>query len=371
MINPFVISGYRGPEYFCDRVEETRKLCEDIRNGANVTLLAPRRYGKTGLIHNVFSRLTEEHEYQTIYIDIFGTKNLAEFVDLFARSVLGKLDTPFEKLQGAAKHLMQAARGSISYDAQTGQPTITFGLATGTDSVHTLEQIFDYLKERNCPTVIAIDEFQQVREYPEHDVEAILRSHIQFCPAQFIFSDSKQHIIRDIFISPKKPFYQSTLMMPLDVIKEEAYFDFADKFFKAASLKLDREVFARLYARFRGITWYMQTILWSLYAAHEGVTTFEQVEAVIEDRVKANEYDRQQVVSLLPDGAQRLAKAIAKEGRVKAPQAGDFINKYALRAASSVKSALDILIDKEIVYPGTEGYEIYDFFLAEYLKKLA
>ncbi len=48
--NPFVISGYRGPEYFCDRVTETERLCTIVRNEGHVTLLAPRRYGKTGAI---------------------------------------------------------------------------------------------------------------------------------------------------------------------------------------------------------------------------------------------------------------------------------------------------------------------------------
>lgn len=72
--NPFVISGYNGPEYFCDRAEETRKLCTMICNESNVTLLSPRRYGKTGLIKHVFARLEKENGYETIYLDIFGTQ---------------------------------------------------------------------------------------------------------------------------------------------------------------------------------------------------------------------------------------------------------------------------------------------------------
>ena len=48
--NPFVIYGYEGPETFCDRVEETAKMLAAVRNGRNVTLLAERRIGKTGLI---------------------------------------------------------------------------------------------------------------------------------------------------------------------------------------------------------------------------------------------------------------------------------------------------------------------------------
>ena len=44
--NPFIIKGYQGPEYFCDRRDETRRLISAIENGRDVTLMAPRRYGK-------------------------------------------------------------------------------------------------------------------------------------------------------------------------------------------------------------------------------------------------------------------------------------------------------------------------------------
>ena len=52
--NPFIISGYVSPEYFCDRKEETERLIDAMVNGRNVTMIAPRRMGKTGLIKNAF-----------------------------------------------------------------------------------------------------------------------------------------------------------------------------------------------------------------------------------------------------------------------------------------------------------------------------
>ena len=58
--NPFVVYGYKGPEYFCDRVSESNKLCSALRNERNVTLVSPRRMGKTGLIHHVFNKMESE-----------------------------------------------------------------------------------------------------------------------------------------------------------------------------------------------------------------------------------------------------------------------------------------------------------------------
>ena len=94
MNNPFLTAGYAGPEYFCDRVDETRKLVNAIKNDRNVTLIAPRRYGKTGLISNVFARLPSA--YTSIYIDIYSAKNLAAFTKMLASAVFGALDSRME-----------------------------------------------------------------------------------------------------------------------------------------------------------------------------------------------------------------------------------------------------------------------------------
>lgn len=366
--NPFVLTGYRGPEYFCDRVAETDRLCRLIRNESNVTLLAPRRYGKTGLIHNVFAKLGKEEGYETVYLDVFGTQCLADLTRLLAQAVLGRLDTPLEKLGGAARRLVQGLRPTLSYDEKSGQPSLSFTVEESA-AEKTLAQVFDYIKEHERRLVIAIDEFQQIREYPERNVEAVLRGHVQFSPAQFIFAGSKQHLMRDMFTSPKRPFYQSTTMMPLDVIGEEPYYKFASRFFAKVDRTLSREAFHSLYVRFEGITWYLQAILWDLYS--EGIKQIgsDDVDAAIAERVAANEYDEQQVLKLLPPGGLRLLRAIAAEGVVAAPQSGDFIRKYGLRAASSVKTSLEMLIDKEIVYASSEGYVVYDRLLREYLQR--
>lgn len=343
-------------------------MCLAIRNESNVTLISPRRYGKTGLIRHAFERLAEADGYETIYLDIFGTQSLAEFTAALAQAVVGRLDTPLEKMGDAAKRLIQMLRPTLSYDSSSGSPQLSVSLS-GELLPKTLDQIFSYLKEHDRRTVIAIDEFQQIREYPEKGVEAMLRSYMQFSPAQFIFAGSKQHLLRDMFTSPKKPFYQSTTMMPLGVIAEASYYDFANGFFRDAGRQLSAEVFHALYERFEGVTWYLQAILWDLYASGADVVDCRQVEEAVLGRVQANEYDQQRLLDILPDGARRLLRAIAHEGVVKAPQAGDFIRRHALRAASSVKTSLEMLMDKELVYQSERGYIVYDRFLGEYLRR--
>ena len=368
--NPFILAGYEGPEYFCDRVAETNELLRTLENDSNVTLLSPRRYGKTGLICNAFNKLSKKREVETIYIDLFGTQDLAEFTKALANAVIGRLDTPIEKAGGIAKRLIQSLRPTISYDDASGKPSLTFDISAG-NSNKTLAQIFEYIKERDRRVIIALDEFQQICNYPEKGVEATLRGHIQFSPARFIFSGSKQHLMREMFTSPRRPFYQSTYMMPLDVIPKEPYYKFAAKFFEKNGHRIARDVFHELYVRFDGITWYLQAILWDFYASGEDILDMGQLDAVVAKRVKSCEYDQQRVMEILPAGARRLLRAIAAERKVKEPQSGAFVAKHGLRAASSVKTSLKMLVDKELVYPAADGYVVYDRLLAEYLRNSA
>ncbi|MEG2515088.1 MAG: ATP-binding protein, partial [Bacteroidaceae bacterium] len=83
--NPFLITGYHSPDYFCDRKQETGIIINGLHNGRNITLIAPRRMGKTGLIKNAFYKLKEQQpDIITLYMDIYSTQNLSDFIRLFA-----------------------------------------------------------------------------------------------------------------------------------------------------------------------------------------------------------------------------------------------------------------------------------------------
>lgn len=77
----------------------------------------------------------------------------------------------------------------------------------------------------------------------------------------------------------------------------------------------------------------------------------------------------QTVFSFLTDNQRSLLKAIAAVGVVKQPQSGDFIRDRNL-TSSSVKTALDTLLEKELIYQIAEGYIVYDRFFAIWLKRL-
>lgn len=176
--NPFLIYAYAGPKYFCDRIEETEHLISALRNGRNVTLMSPRRMGKTGLIQNVFHQIRRDYpEAACFYMDIFSTTCLDDFIIQFGQTVIGKLDNLSQKTLAAISGFFKNCRLVFFPDVLTGVPQATLDFQPS-QAQATLKEIFDYLEHSGKECYIAIDEFQQITEYPEKGVEGLLRSYI-------------------------------------------------------------------------------------------------------------------------------------------------------------------------------------------------
>lgn len=367
--NPFLISGYHSPKYFCDREQETKQITEALHNERNLTLIAPRRMGKTGLIKHTFHKLrAQEKDIITLYLDIYSTQNLKEFVQALASTVLGSLDSAPQKAISRIGKFLKSCHPVFTFDEITGLPEVSIDIAPAKEEI-TLKEIFNYLQSSEKHCYIAIDEFQQIAEYPEKGIEALLRSYIQFLPTtHFIFAGSKQHVMQEMFLSAKRPFYQSTQTLIIDRIDEDVYFDFSSSFFMKQSRKLDKDTFSILYNEFEGHTWYIQSILNRLfsYPVHPDQ---DAVNFAINEIVSENEYSYQNLLAAYPAGSVRLIKAIAKDRIVPEINAGSFIAKHKLKAASSINTALRTLIKKEMVYKSITGYIVYDHFLAIWLRR--
>ena len=368
--NPFVYQGFVSPNYFCDRTVETEELMANLQNSRNTVLISPRRIGKTGLILNTFYRLEHsEKEAVCIYLDIMPTKNQHDFVQLLgtaiARQVLSREKQALQRLLA----FFGSWRPVFSSDPLTGKPTVTVSIEPNQSEL-TLKTIFDYLAQSKHEIYIAIDEFQQITRYPETSLEALLRSYIQFVPnAHFVFSGSKRHLMAQIFSSPDRPFYQSTVSMGLLPLHEEIYYDFARRFFEANNGSLAQDVFHDIYGRLSGVTRSIQLVLNRLYETEKNVDSIAQVNDTILHIVNSSSMQYEGLTFFLTDNQLSLLKAIARERQVLSPQSNVFIKQHGLSSASSVKTALDLLLDKELVEHTPTGYMVSDYFFGLWLNR--
>ena len=365
--NPFLTAGYEGPETFCDRERETAELIASIENGRNTTLIAPRRYGKTGLIKNSLSKLSPE--FDKVYIDIYATECLADFVKLFAEECVASLETKRERIITALGHFFGSLRPTISPQAD-GSVKWSFDIAENM-AKDSLSATFDFLRDRKRPVVIAIDEFQQVRNYPEGRVEALLRSYIQFLPnVRFIFAGSAMHMMSEMFVMPRGAFYNSTDILSLDVINRNIYQSFVKKFFEEDELPFSDESFQYLYDRFSGVTWYIQAVMNRIWQTGNGLRSNKDVDSAIDTLIGNSNLVFMDLFRSQSDASMAVLKAVAKSGCVSMPTGKDFLNTYSLGAASTVASVVSNLLQKELLYKTAEGIIVYDKLFAQWLKRM-
>ena len=370
--NPFIISGYKGPAYFCDREEETKLLTHYIKNQVNVSLFAFRRLGKTGLIKHVFASLKKDKDLICIYVDILGTTDKSSFVNQLATAIYNA----FPKSNSIGKKIMkaiQSLRPVIQFDELTGQPSITITNTTQQQNEKTIASLFEFLDDQNVKVVFAIDEFQQILEYPEKNIEALLRSQMQQLKnTVFIFCGSNQKMMHEIFNSAKRPFFATCTPLYLDSIDKKKYKVFIRKMFKKNKRTIEEEALEFICNWTFLHTFYTQYFSNAIYATNEQNITLEVAYSSASEILKVNENTFYQYRNLLTNTQWKLLKGIATRGRLFHPNAKNFIGENDLGSPSVVSRAMESLLTKEMIFYNSSVekpyYEVYNKFLMRWLQ---
>lgn len=369
-MNPFITNGYVSPVYFCDRRQETETLMRYVANGNNIALISPRRLGKTGLIEHCFHQQAIADDYHTFLIDIYATKNLQEFVFELGKSILNTLKSQGRKTWDFFLQCLSSLRTGISFDF-SGTPVWNLEMGDVKTPAVTLDEIFRYLSHADRPCIVAIDEFQVIAKYPEKNVEALLRTHIQHCPnATFIYAGSQRRMMGEIFTSPSRPFYQSTAVMGLNPIDLQSYTDFIRHHFNVDGKGIIDETIEAVYRRFEGITWYIQFMANSLYAmtAPGETCTPDKVDIALSDILSQLNFTYSSLLFQLPPKQKEVLMAICKEGKAREITSSRFLKTYKL-TASSVQGAIKGLLDKDFITSELGEYSVYDKFFEEWLRR--
>lgn len=364
--NPFVTRGYIPAECFCDRVSETQRLSKSLMNGNDVVLFSPRRMGKTGLIGHVFDREDIKSSYYTFFVDILHTTSLREFTFFLGKEVFRALQPAGRKVIDKLVAALKSLRGKITYDSVTGQPAFGISLGDIQRPEFTLEEIFTYLDNAGKPCLVAIDEFQQINEYEDNNVEAFLRGHIQKMKnCHFVFAGSKRSIMNAMFQSPARPFYKSADPLELKAIERDVYSDFVERKFNEYGKSVSRTTVEYVYDLFEGYTYYMQRTFNEAFASIERgeECSMDVVRKSIDNILLMNEVQFAEQMSGLTENQKRVLAAIAKEAHVRKVNTSAFINRYQLSTASVVNAAIRKLLKVDIVTVDLKEYSIPDKFL--------
>jgi hypothetical protein len=270
---------------------------------------------------------------------------------------------------------IKSFRPQLSFDNITGEPQLQIAYQTAHEKEYTLRGLFDFLDSQNEHIVIAIDEFQQIRDYPEQNMEALLRTYIQQTHnLTFIFCGSKKHMMADIFANEKKPFYNSTSFVSLDKISEESYSAFIRRLFNERHRSINDEALQFILDWTRRHTYYTQQLCHTVFANGNEAVTIDEVKKACEQLMKQGETVYLQYRQMLTDKQWDYLIAVAKEGSVQQITSAAFLKAHKIGTPSVSRRLADALCEKgllndDIAINGTT-YTLSDVFLSHWMERL-
>jgi AAA+ ATPase superfamily predicted ATPase len=372
-INPFIVTGKIAPEYFCDRIEESKRLVKSLTNGNNMVIISPRRMGKTGLIQSCYDKPEWRDTYYTFFIDILHTSSLREFIFLLGKEIYETLLPRNQKMAMAFMQTLKSINGKFGFDALTGMPSFNLQLGDIDRPEYTLEEIFKSLAEADKPCIVAIDEFQQITKYPEKNTEALLRSHIQkISNSQFIFAGSERQMMQAMFMSAAHPFYHSADIMELNAIAEDIYIPFIVEHFTRLDRLINAENVRKVYNLFKGHTFYVQKTFNEAFSdTPKGQEcTAETIQGAIDNIIANNATIFREILSNIPEKQKELLYAIARDGEATQITSAAFIKRHRLSSSSSVQSAANKLLEKDFITKSNKKISVTDKLFALWINKI-
>ena len=368
--NPFIISGYHSPEYFCNRQEELQWLLEQLENERNVVLYSWRRIGKTALIKHLFNFMEQNKKAETVFVDLLGSINVSEANSRIAQSIVSRFGSVQKGLGAGLFSLLGSVGASIGLDPYNGTPKIFFKLLPAESVPVSLDVMGEFLSKRKKPIIICIDEFQQINNYQENNAESVFRQWSQQFPmVRFIFAGSHRQMMISMFSEKSRPFYRSVQMKALEKLEPEIYAEFIINFFKKSSKSIERPIIDKIFLWTRMQTYYVQLIsnkIFAKKAPYDDVLLMDIFHEILQQEIPLfASYQK-----LFTQFQWKLLIAVAKEEELRNPVSKDFISKYDLGSPSSVSTAMKALVNKEFIIFNDEYYTIHDTLLMRWMQQL-
>jgi len=271
--NPFKFDVEVAGEFFCGREADIEELSDYIYNTTNIIMFSKRRIGKSSLIKEVFENHLEENVLKA-HIDIYSVSNTRELFLKLQEGVKKSLSyelTTIEKASMVISDIQKYFKNSKISMVLSSSPELK--IESGDKNYYVaienlFSDYFDYLRAKDLTCVFAIDEFQKIVSLSDSEkIEELLRTIVNKRGelGSFIFTGSKRNILLAMFSDVARAFFKLGSEMPLDSVKLDTFYDWAQERFHRKNIFLDRTAFNHLYEAADGETRFIQQVCHDLF----------------------------------------------------------------------------------------------------------
>ena len=370
--NPFTYGDLATDEAFTDREDELDRLTSDLRNGQNVALIAPRRYGKSSLVKAALSRLLAE-SVLVVEVDLMTTPTKERFAAKLAKSIHDDVASSLMKAKEALRFFSTLrVVPSMTVDLD-GSVRFSFSASRGTDDIDaTIERLLELpaelATERGRHLVIFFDEFQEVTGIDPH-LPGLMRAIFQTQGnVAHLYAGSKRDMMLTLFNDENEPFFRSAKTMEIGTIPVPLFAAFIKQQFDRTNRGVSDEAVERLLAVTGGHPYATQELAFALW--DEVPEGFTATVGDFDDALAAVLRSENARFTLIWENATQpqklLLQALAAEpGR---PFSNGYRLAHELPPVSGVQRALKPLVAEELVERRPDGlYELAEPFLREWV----
>jgi AAA+ ATPase superfamily predicted ATPase len=375
--NPFTFGALALDEAFTDREAEVRELVSDMRNGQDVLVYAPRRYGKSSLV----LRAAQQSVGRGIlvgYCDLMRTPTKERFAAALARTIYSDLETAAGQALERAASLFRGLRITPTMEVDPTDGSLRFSFHAGrrrTDIDDTIEALLALpgriAAERERRAVLVFDEFQEVVSLDPH-FPNLMRAVFQEQPeVGHVYLGSKRHVLDRIFEDENEPFWRSAKRLEIGTIAPAEFARFLRRRFDETDKGIDDDAVNRVLDATGGHPYGTQELayfLWELVPTGH-FARLADVETALEQALRS---EHNHFAKLWDDAphAQRLLMLALAEEPTRSLYAADYAERRDLPAKPALQRAIGALVTKEVVGRGRDRvYRIIEPFFADWLRK--
>jgi uncharacterized protein len=375
--NPFTFGDLALDEAFTDREQELAELVSDMRNGQNVLVYAPRRYGKSSLMMRA-AQDAQRRKVLVGYCDLMRTPTKERFAAALAKTIYADMTSPVGQALERAANLFRGLRvlPTIEVDPTDGSLRFTFQAGRRRSDIDdTIERLLELpaelAVERKRRAVMVFDEFQEVltldRRFPN-----LMRSVFQAQPeVGHVYLGSRRHLLEQIFNDRNEPFWRSAKRIEIGMIAPVKFAAFIRTRFEQGDRQISDEALERLLAASHGHPYATQELAYFVWEASTGAgkATAETVEIGLERVIRSEDSHLSELWESATPPQRLLIVALAEEPTAS-PYAAEYHERHELPNTPSLQRALEALIRREVAGRAAEdAYTLVEPFLAEWVRR--
>ncbi len=370
-MNPFKFGNIVYGEYFYNREDELLRIKRVLGDGNNITLYAPRRYGKTSLVKKALAEL-ENEGFKTVYLDFMKVYSREKFIENYTSEIVNKSTLSIDSMIAKVAKFVSGIVPSINFD-NSGNPNFSLAYIQGQNTETTLIDAINLpekLASGNQKWIVAFDEFQEITNLNGDSFEKILRSEIQHQKkVSYIFFGSKTHLLKDMFNNKNRAFYNASMIMTINKIKEEKSIDFLVKRFHNNGIVLTDDIAKYILQKVENIPYYIQFIAYEIWqfmiVNNQETITKEFVNDAFERIIEIKNDFYWELTNKQTNYRKKVLKALASSS--KEIFSHKVSQKFSLGATSSTQKAIDVFINDGIIEKSETNYEFSDPIYKEFI----